>query len=88
MATAKHKRQFANVIGNKFSYYLSNNLKYNTFDEVIESDMFSYLYKSFNKLDVCNTMCKQNSTDFDTFETDDEEIKKIIQERADFLNEM
>ena len=88
MATAKHKRQFANVIGNKYSYYLSNNLKYNTFDEIVESDMFSYLYKSFDKLDVCNMMCKYNSTDFDIHETDDDEIRKIIEERMDFLNEV
>ena len=50
--------------------------------------MFSYLYKSFDKLDVCNMMCKQNFTDFDIHETDDEEVRKIIQDRMDFLNEM
>jgi len=46
-----------------FGHFLSHNLKYDTFEDIISGDMFAYLWKNLHQFDVCNQHCRENKTD-------------------------
>ena len=46
-----------------FGHFLAHNLNYDTFQDIIEGDMFSYLWDNLHQFEVCNLHCKENITD-------------------------
>jgi len=82
MGTANHRRDFYEKISKKFYGPLSNNLKYISLEEIVSGDLFAHTFENFDKLSVCNLMCKNDETDFDLHDIDNPIIKKEVEERS------
>lgn len=55
--------QFAPKVGKSFGHFLSHNLNYDTFENIVEGDMFANLFENLHTFDVCNQHCKENISD-------------------------
>ena len=53
-------------VGHSFGHFLSHNLNYESFENIINGDMFSHLWENLHTFEVCNQHCKENVSD--TFE--------------------
>ena len=60
--------EFVPKVGHKFGHFLSHNLNYEKFEDIISGDMFSYLYDHQKDFDVCNQHCKENISDVFTWD--------------------
>ena len=58
-------------IGYQFGHFLSHNLNHDSFENIVNGDMFSYLWKNLHRFEVCNQHCKENISD-----TSDWEVQK------------
>ena len=63
MGTTEMSNDIAKKIGKNHGYFLSNNLNFNSFEEIVSSDFFSELYDKQNDIDICNEKCKTNKVD-------------------------
>jgi molybdenum cofactor biosynthesis enzyme MoaA len=68
MATNFQSNKIAKQIGDQFGYYLSHNLRYDTLENIVAGDMFSYLWNHLSDFEVCNTHCLQNISDTITWQ--------------------
>lgn len=63
MATNYQSNVVAKQIGYRFGHYLSHNLKYDSLENIVQGDMFAFLWKNLSKFEVCNTHCLHNISD-------------------------
>jgi MoaA/NifB/PqqE/SkfB family radical SAM enzyme len=67
MGTSLHTQKFYETIGSKFEHVLENNLKYISFEEIVNGEMFSYLWNNLSNMEICNSKCKKNEIDEDNW---------------------
>ena len=67
MATSLNTQKFYETIGSKFEHVLENNLKYISFEEIVNGEMFSYLWNNLSNMEICNSKCKKNEIDEDNW---------------------
>ncbi len=67
MGTSYYTKQFIEFFDSDMNHVLENNLKFNTFEEIIDGDIFSKLWTNLNKLEICNIKCKRNEIDEDNW---------------------
>ena len=67
MGTSYYTKQFIEFFDSDMNHVLENNLKFNTFEEIIDGDIFSKLWANLNKLEICNIKCKRNEIDEDNY---------------------
>ena len=59
-----------------FGHFLAHNLNYDTLQDIISGDLFTYLWENLGQFDICNQKCKENITDTIVWNADWENIMK------------
>lgn len=67
MGTAHYTKKFYDFFGSDMNHIFENNLKFNTFEGIIDGEIFSKLWTNLNKLEICNIKCKRNEIDEDNY---------------------
>jgi hypothetical protein len=59
-----------------FGHFLAHNLNYDTLQDIISGDLFTYLWENLGQFDICNQKCKENITDTIVWNADWENLWK------------
>tara|TARA_A100000164_G_C21929181_1_gene784690 strand:+ start:1736 stop:2680 length:945 start_codon:yes stop_codon:yes gene_type:complete len=67
MGTSYYSDKFFKYFGSEVNHILDNNLNYSSFDEIIDSEIFSNLWYNLKMMEICNIKCKRNKIDEDNW---------------------